>query len=136
MDVDGSGGLDVEELMELMAGLGLSLASVYASTVALAATRMPFTGRRASFCIAGASVGQVTLPYLIGELFKIYGPEVFPRVCLGLVACLFVNYIVLICHPTYEAHQKENAVELQASDEERDERQGLMSQSSASLVKQ
>lgn len=84
-------------------GIGLSLASVYASTVALAATRMPFTGRRASFCIAGASVGQVTLPYLIGELFRIYGAQCFPLVCLMLVTCLLGCYLALICQPIYQA---------------------------------
>jgi fucose permease len=66
------------QMLLCAAGLGLSLASIYASAVALAASRMPFSGRRASFCIAGASVGQVTIPYVIGEMFEVWGARVFP----------------------------------------------------------
>ena len=91
------------QMLIVAVGIGLSLASVFASTVALAATRMPFTGRRASFCIAGASVGQVTLPYLIGELFRVYGARCFPLVCLVLVSCLLGCYLALVCQPVYEA---------------------------------
>ena len=53
--------------------MGLSLASIFASTLAVAETRMPFTGRRASLCIAGASTGEVVLPLLIGALFDRFG---------------------------------------------------------------
>ena len=105
-------------------GIGLSLASVYASTVALAATRMPFTGRRASFCIAGASVGQVTLPYLIGEMFRRFGPEIFPPVCLAMVACLAGCYVALILQPVFV----EVLVEAEAAvGGEAGERDGLIS---------
>eukprot|EP01048_Picozoa_sp_COSAG05_P016769 COSAG05_NODE_2203_length_3404_cov_4.906203_2_plen_480_part_00 len=124
-------------------GIGLSLASVYASTVALAATRMPFTGRRASFCIAGASVGQVTLPYLIGELFRLYGAQCFPLVCLVLVTCLLGCYLALVFQPIYEAPSSDkHARELERgvtggacegiSDAD-DERRGLMADDDASV---
>jgi fucose permease len=110
-------------------GIGLSLASVFASTVALATSRMPFTGRRASFCIAGASVGQVTLPYLIGELFRIYGAQCFPAVCLVLVTCLLGCYLALVLQPVYTAPSSKDAHELGMGEVD-EERQGLIAAAS------
>ena len=104
-------------MLGVAVAIGLSLASVFASTLAVAATRMPFTGRRASFCIAGASSGQVTLPYAIGSCFRRFGPGVFPLCCLGLAAGASCCFLLLASRPVRAEREAEPAA---ASEEEKE----------------
>ena len=83
--------------------IGLSLASIFASTLAVAETRMPFSGRRASIVIAGASSGEVVLPLVIGALFDRFGVEVFPRCILVFSIAMSCAFAVLVTRPVYQA---------------------------------
>jgi FHS family Na+ dependent glucose MFS transporter 1 len=56
--------------------LGLGLASVFPTMVSLAERRMTVTGKVAGWFLVGGSVGSMTLPWLIGQLFESVGPLV------------------------------------------------------------
>lgn len=56
-------------------GFGLSLASVFPTTLAFAGRHLPVTGRVTSWLIVGASAGGMLLPWLAGQLFERQGPR-------------------------------------------------------------
>jgi FHS family Na+ dependent glucose MFS transporter 1 len=70
-------------------GLGLSMASIFPTTLSFAARRMPTTGKITSWFLVGASLGTMSLPWLIGQLFESIGPWVTMIVILIdlLVTC-------------------------------------------------
>jgi FHS family Na+ dependent glucose MFS transporter 1 len=55
-------------------GFGLSIASMIASSFNLAERRMPITSQVSSTFLIGGSLGSMTLPWLVGQLFVPYGP--------------------------------------------------------------
>ena len=57
-------------------GLGLSMASIFPTTLSLAQGRMPISGAVTGWFFVGASAGGMTLPWLIGQLFETIGPRV------------------------------------------------------------
>jgi MFS transporter, FHS family, Na+ dependent glucose transporter 1 len=62
---------------------GLGMAAVFPTTVTLAGTLMHITGRVTGWFFVGASLGGMTIPWLIGQLFQPVGPEAVPIV----IAC-------------------------------------------------
>ena len=56
-------------------GLGLSMASIFPITVALAERRTTITGQVTGWFFVGASAGNMSLPWLIGQLFQSAGPH-------------------------------------------------------------
>jgi FHS family Na+ dependent glucose MFS transporter 1 len=57
-------------------GLGLSMASIFPTTLALAERRLAITGQVTSWFIIGGAAGQMALPWLMGQLFEPVGPRV------------------------------------------------------------
>ncbi|HXF62649.1 MAG TPA: MFS transporter, partial [Caldilineaceae bacterium] len=57
-------------------GLGLSLASIFPTLITWSERRTTVSGLVTSFFLIGSSVGAMTLPWLIGQLFEVYGPQV------------------------------------------------------------
>ena len=57
-------------------GAGLTIASVFPVTLALAERRMPITSTATSWFFVGAGAGGMALPWLIGQLFESVGPLV------------------------------------------------------------
>jgi FHS family Na+ dependent glucose MFS transporter 1 len=74
------------------AGLGLSLATVFPSTVTLASENMAMTGRITGLFLVGGSLGSMFLPWLIGQLFEPVGPVVVP---FSLLAVVLLGFAVL-----------------------------------------
>ena len=74
-------------------GLGLCLASVFSSALALAERRMPITGRTTGLFLVGASLGAMCLPWLVGQLIEPVGP---PVLMMTIIAALLVALGVLI----------------------------------------
>lgn len=74
------------------AGVGLSIAPMYATVMNFAERRMPITGRATSLIIIGGSSGSMVLPWIIGQLFVSAGPQSM-MITLGidilLLAALF-----------------------------------------------
>jgi FHS family Na+ dependent glucose MFS transporter 1 len=55
-------------------GFGLSVASMIASSFNLAERRIPIASQVSSSFLVGGSLGSMTLPWLVGQLFVPYGP--------------------------------------------------------------
>ncbi len=71
------------------AGLGLSMASFFPTTITLAEQKLTLTGQVNSWFFVGASLGGMTLPWLIGQILETLGPGAFPiSVGLALLATL------------------------------------------------
>ena len=57
-------------------GVGLCMASIFPSALALAQTRVRITGRMTGWFFVGASAGGMTLPWVIGQFFESVGPRI------------------------------------------------------------
>lgn len=81
-------------------GVGLSMASIFPTTISLAERRMTVTGQVTGWFFVGASAGGMVLPWLIGQFFEGVGPQVVMMVLwVDLVLALGV-LLVLISHST------------------------------------
>jgi FHS family Na+ dependent glucose MFS transporter 1 len=56
-------------------GMGLFMASVFPTAITLAERRIPITGRTTGWFLVGASMGGMTLPMLMGQLWEAAGPQ-------------------------------------------------------------
>jgi MFS transporter, FHS family, Na+ dependent glucose transporter 1 len=63
-------------------GIGLSMASIFPTTLSLAERRMTITGQVTGWFFVGASAGGMFLPWLIGQLFESVGPQMLPLVLI------------------------------------------------------
>lgn len=85
------------------AGVGLSLASVFPTVLTLAERRMPITGKVTSMFFVGASLGGMTLPWLIGQLFTAIGPQTtMLAILVDLMLALMMLTALLHYAPTSE----------------------------------
>ena len=75
------------------AGLGLSMASIFPTTLSYAGQRIRMTGRLIGWIVLGSSVGAMLVPLIIGQFFESLGPEVLMTVIgiilLGAIGVLF-----------------------------------------------
>jgi MFS transporter, FHS family, Na+ dependent glucose transporter 1 len=77
--------------------LGISAASVFPVMLSFAERRMRITGKTTGFFLVGASLGGMTTPWLIGQLFEPIGPQVaIWGVTASLVAALAVLIVLII----------------------------------------
>lgn len=77
-------------------GAGLFMASVFPTTLSLAERRMPITGQVTSWFFVGASLGSMTVPFIIGQLFESTGPVVTMiaiLVCLALAVGVYTRVV-------------------------------------------
>jgi len=77
-------------------GLGLSMASIFPTTLSLAERRMTITGRITGWFFVGGSAGGMSLPWLIGQFFESIGPRMMMLtivVDLGLAVGIFAALI-------------------------------------------
>jgi fucose permease len=72
--------------------IGFGMASIIPVIISLAERRIVITARVTSYFFAGAAVGGMTLPWIIGQLFESIGPQV---VMWGIVINLILSTIVL-----------------------------------------
>jgi len=71
--------------------VGLSMASIFPTTMAFAGRHMQITGRVTGRFLVGASLGSMSLPWLTGQLFEAWGPSaVMLVVTCTLLVALFV----------------------------------------------
>jgi MFS transporter, FHS family, Na+ dependent glucose transporter 1 len=64
------------------AGLGLSLASMFPVTVSMVGRSLAMTGKISALFSAGANLGALLLPLVVGQFFEIVGPEMLLYVLL------------------------------------------------------
>ena len=55
-------------------GLGAGIAPLFPTMISYAGTRMAIRGKVTSIFLAGSSIGGMTLPWLIGQVFVPIGP--------------------------------------------------------------
>ena len=85
-------------------GLGLAMASIFPTAIALAERQIPITGRVTGWFLVASSVGAMTLPWLIGQLFESAGPQItMVAIFLDLVAAAFVLAALVKAEPRPEA---------------------------------
>lgn len=67
-------------------GLGAAMASVFPTAITLAERRVRITGQVTGWFLAGSSLGAMSLPWIIGQLFTAVGPSATMWVILGDLA--------------------------------------------------
>ncbi len=77
-------------------GFGISIASLIASSFNLAERRMPITSQVSATFLVGGSLGSMTLPWVVGQLFVPYGPisVMYVTATAMVAACLAFVLIV------------------------------------------
>lgn len=72
-------------------GVGLFMASIFPTAISLAERRLRITGRVTGWFLVGSSLGAMSLPWLIGQLFEASGPRVtMVSILVAIVAALGV----------------------------------------------
>ena len=81
-------------------GVGLSMASLFPTTLSLAERRMTITGQVTGWFLVGASAGGMFLPWLIGQLFESIGPRVtMSAIIIDLVVAVGVFAALILYSP-------------------------------------
>jgi fucose permease len=75
---------------------GLSMASVFPSSVSFAERRMAMTGKATRWIIVGGAAGGMVLPWVIGQLFERFSPYATMWVILIDLVFAFGIYLVLV----------------------------------------
>jgi FHS family Na+ dependent glucose MFS transporter 1 len=81
-------------------GLGLSMASIFPTAISLAERHMTITGQRTGWFLIGASIGAMSLPWLIGQLFEAIGPQMVMVAIMGDLALALGVYLAFIVPAT------------------------------------
>ena len=89
-------------------GLGLSMASIFPTTMILAGEHLRITGTITGWFLVGSSVGGMLLPWLIGEAFTLVGPYAMMVIIL---VDIVLNWLTLL----YFAYAKRTTVTAIAS---------------------
>jgi fucose permease len=77
------------------AALGAVVAPQFPTALAYLGERFALTGTAVSWCLAGASIGGTTFPYVVGRLLDSSGASVMPVAVLVLAAGLLGWFFVL-----------------------------------------
>lgn len=77
-------------------GAGLFIASMFATLLAFAERRMVITGRVTGWFFVGSSLGAMTVPWIIGQLFEGVGPWVMMVAVGGDLIIAFGLFMVLL----------------------------------------
>ena len=73
--------------------LGLSMAAVFPSTMTWAESFMHISGRTASVLVVGASLGEMTIPLIVGTLMEREGPDVFVEAIFVIIVLTIIIFI-------------------------------------------
>jgi MFS transporter, FHS family, Na+ dependent glucose transporter 1 len=91
-------------------GLGLSMSVIFPTTIALAEDTLSLSGQMTSYFFIGASLGGMSIPWLIGQLFEEIGPVVTMFIILATVLVAVVVFGLLIWQA--RLHQEAKAARL------------------------
>lgn len=80
-------------------GFGFTMASIFPTLMSLAERNMPISGRTTSWFLVSASLGVMTMPWVIGQLFEQVGPQglVWVLTAAVLAAALTLGLFNLVC---------------------------------------
>jgi FHS family Na+ dependent glucose MFS transporter 1 len=78
--------------------MGLSIASLFATTMAFTERQVRLTGSLVGWIFVGSGIGSMAVPWLVGQLFERISPRVTMPVLLAdtLIACLLLFAILLL----------------------------------------
>ncbi|OFW67491.1 MAG: hypothetical protein A2Z12_00240 [Actinobacteria bacterium RBG_16_68_21] len=79
-------------------GFGMAIASVFASCINFTQERMPVSSHVTAIFFIGASLGSMSLPWLIGQFFDRRGPEVMIWVVGGAILAGLVLFAWIQVH--------------------------------------
>jgi FHS family Na+ dependent glucose MFS transporter 1 len=77
-------------------GTGLSMASIFPTTLSLAESRMHITGTITSWFFVGSSLGGMTVPWIIGQLFEPVGPYATMLTIASAVALMTGVFVAMM----------------------------------------
>jgi FHS family Na+ dependent glucose MFS transporter 1 len=77
-------------------GTGLSMASLFPSTITFAGRRLNITGRITGWFFIGVGAGSMTLPWIIGQVFEAIGPRSMMVIILTAILLALVVLGILI----------------------------------------
>ncbi len=86
-------------------GLGLFMASIFPTTMTLASRRMAITGKINSFIFAGAGAGTMILPWLVGQWFERFSPEIMIHV-VGVALLLSLGILIVFLKQSVRIDQE------------------------------
>jgi FHS family Na+ dependent glucose MFS transporter 1 len=92
-------------------GIGLSMASIFPTTLSFAERRLTITGQVTGWFFVGAGAGGMVLPWLIGQLFDSVGPRVTMLGILGDIILESFVFVILIVYSSARVRQKTGASE-------------------------
>lgn len=75
-------------------GLGFCVAPLFPTMISFAESRMAITGKVTSIFLAGSSIGGMTLPWLVGQMFVPVGPQ--SLLWMALAATAITALILLV----------------------------------------
>lgn len=84
--------------------LGFCLASIFPTLLVFSGERLAVSGRSTSWYMAGASLGSMTLPWLIGQLFGAIGPQSLMWSVAGVLLIGALVFLLATLRPA-AAHQ-------------------------------
>lgn len=77
-------------------GTGLSMASLFPSTITFAGRRLNITGRITGWFFIGVGAGSMTLPWMIGQVFETIGPTSMMVIIMTAILLALVVLGILI----------------------------------------
>ena len=86
-------------------GLGLSLASIFPTTISFAQNRMPLSGKLTGIFFAGSSAGSMCLPWLVGQFFESVGPQMVLYMALGALTIEVGILALMMLYPRRAAKE-------------------------------
>lgn len=88
--------------------MGLSMASFFPVLLTFAGRRMALTGQITSYFFTAGSLGAMTIPWLIGQLFETLGPPVVMQIVFSAIVVMcgvFGVLLVLVRNPVPAANK-------------------------------
>ena len=77
-------------------GVGLSIATLFPSSLTFIGERLSLSGSTTGYLLVGGSLGGMSLPWVIGQLFEPVGPRsAMVVIAIALVAALLVFVLLL-----------------------------------------
>jgi len=77
-------------------GLGFSMASFFPTAISLAERRIPITGAVTGWFLVASSIGAMSVPWLIGQLFEPLGPQIVMIVILIDLVVALIAFAALL----------------------------------------
>jgi FHS family Na+ dependent glucose MFS transporter 1 len=90
-------------------GTGLSIASLFPTTISFAGSRMTITGQVTGWFFVGASLGSMSLPWLIGQLFESIGPRVTMLLIAADVMAAMGVFVALMLYSPRPVRKEETS---------------------------